>query len=61
MLAASIVEILVMYADFCISTYILLLLFNCAFSALTLLVGGRKGIRPVKTECWGAGMVICME
>jgi len=28
-----------------------------AFSALTLL-GGRKGIRPVKTERWGAGMVI---
>jgi len=24
-------------------------------------VGGRKGIRPVKTERWGAGMVICPE
>ena len=22
-------------------------------------MGGRKGIRPVKTEWWGAGMVIC--
>jgi len=33
----------------------------CAFSALTLLVGGRKGIRPVKTEWWGAGVVICLE
>ena len=33
-----------------------------AFSALTLLVGWRKGIRPVKkTEWWGAGMVICLE
>jgi len=32
-----------------------------AFSALTLLVGGRMGIRPVKTEWWGAGMVICLE
>ena len=34
-----------------------------AFSALTLLVwlGGRKGIRPVKTEKWGADMVICLE
>jgi len=21
---------------------------------------GRKGIRPVKTECWDAGMVICL-
>ena len=32
-----------------------------AFSALTLLVGGRKGIRPVKTEQQDAGMVICLE
>ena len=24
-------------------------------------LGGRKGIRPVKTERWGAGMVICLE
>jgi len=24
-------------------------------------LGGRKGIRPVKTEQWGAGMVICLE
>ena len=31
------------------------------FSALTLLVAGRKGIRPVKTEWWVAGMVICLE
>jgi len=32
------------------------------FSALTLLDGGsRKGIQPVKTEQWGAGMVICLE
>jgi len=30
------------------------------FSALTQL-GGRKGIRPVKTEWWVAGMVICLE
>ena len=22
---------------------------------------GRKGIRPVKTEWWGAGMVICLK
>ena len=33
----------------------------CAFSALTLLVGGRNGIRPVKTEQWDAGVVICLE
>jgi len=24
-------------------------------------LGGRKGIRPVKTERWSAGVVICME
>ena len=24
-------------------------------------LGGRKGIRPVNTEWWGAGMVICLE
>ena len=24
-------------------------------------LGGWKGIRPVKTERWGAGMVICLE
>jgi len=25
------------------------------------LLGGRKGIRPVKTERWGAGVVFCLE
>jgi len=34
-----------------------LLRFAC--SALTLLVGRQKGIRPVKTERWGAGVVMC--
>jgi len=24
-------------------------------------LGGRKGIRPVKTEWWVAGVVICLE
>jgi len=24
-------------------------------------LGGRKGIRPVKTEWWGAGVVICLK
>jgi len=24
-------------------------------------LGGRNGIRPVKTEWWGAGVVVCME
>ena len=26
-----------------------------------LWLGGRKGIRPVETEWWGAGVVICLE
>jgi len=33
------------------------------FSALMLLVtwlGGRKGIRPVKTEWWGTFVIICL-
>jgi len=34
-----------------------------AFSALTLLVGWQEGhpIRPVKTEWWGTGVLICLE
>ena len=24
-------------------------------------LGGKKGVRPVKTEWWGVGMVICLE
>jgi len=24
-------------------------------------LGGRKGIRPVKTEWWGTGVVVCLE
>ena len=31
-----------------------------AFSTLTCWLGGRKGIRPVKTEWCDAGMVICL-
>jgi len=31
-----------------------------AFSALTLLVG-RQEVHPVKTEWWGAGVVICLQ
>jgi len=30
-------------------------------STLTLLVGQQEGHRPVKTEWWGADMVICLE
>ena len=38
------------------------LLLQCAFSALTLLVGWQEG-HPAckKTERWGAGVVICLE
>jgi len=32
-----------------------------SYSALTLLVGSRKGIQPVKTEWCGTGMVVCLE
>ena len=42
-----------------VSEYSLVL--YCAFSALRCWLGGRKGIRPVKTEWWGAGVVICLE
>ena len=31
------------------------------FDAMTLLVGWQEGHRPVKTERWGAGVVICLE
>ena len=31
------------------------------FSALMLLLGSKKGIRPVKNWGWGAGVVICLE
>ena len=32
-----------------------------AFSALTPLVGQQEGHPVVKTEWWGAGVVICLE
>ena len=32
-----------------------------SFSALTLLVGWQEGHLPVKTELWGAGVVICLK
>jgi len=41
--------------------YLLSDVVHYAFSALTLLVGRQEGIRPVKTEWWGAGVVICLE
>jgi len=50
------------FPEFVISAMSLLTL--VAFSALTLLVGrqeDRKGIWPVKTEWWGAGVVVCLE
>ena len=43
------------------SIYYVLLCFYCAFSALTRLVWRQEGIRPVKTEWWVAGVVICLE
>jgi len=48
-----------------VESYNYLFLFSlvkfAAFSALTLLVGRQEGHRRVKTEWWGAGMVICLE
>ena len=41
--------LLVIYCILCLQ-----LLWRCWF-------GGRKGIWPVKTEWWGAGVVICLE
>ena len=32
-----------------------------AFSALTLLVGQKKGHPACKKQWWGAGVVICLE
>ena len=41
---------------------LLLLLYYCMPSVLwRCWLGGRKGIRPVKTEWWGAVVVICLE
>jgi len=37
------------------------LVFNCAFSALTLLVGRQEGHPACKKLGWGAGMVMCLE
>jgi len=32
-----------------------------AFSAFTRWFGDRKGIRPIKTEWWDAGVVVCLR
>ena len=32
-----------------------------SFCLLRCWLGGKKGIRPLKTEWWGVGMVICLE
>ena len=44
------------------------MVFSCEVDDISLLglecidsLGGRKGIQPVKTEWWGAGVVICLE
>ena len=44
----------------CVCIY--LITWQCLSSVLwRCWLGGRKGIRPVKTEWWGAGVVICLE
>ena len=47
-------DIRVMFYVFLFSAFFPSVLWRCW-------LGGRKGIRPVKTEWWGAGMVICLE
>ena len=37
------------------------LMFNVPSVLWRCWLGGRKGIRPVKNEWWGAGVVICLE
>ena len=34
---------------------------NCRTVLWRCWLGGKKGVRPVKTEWWGAGVVICLE
>ena len=53
--------VLWMLATRAIVFFISVALKNISFSALTLLDGWQEGIRPVKSEWWGAGMVICLE
>jgi len=61
-LLLAIVRLCVLVYKLYLLTYYLLIrltIYYFAFSALMLLVGSRKGIRPVKTEYWvllGAGM-----
>jgi len=45
------------------ASYIFLIFLYCVVPSVLghCWLGGRKGIRPVKTEWWGAGMVICLE
>ena len=54
------------YSGGCVQVYSCYL-FQCFFQCFLPSVlwrcwlGGRKGIQPVKTEWWGAGVVICLE
>ena len=53
------------YARYFVHSFILLFTYMFIHSLPSVLLrcwlGGRKGIRPVKTEWWGAGLVICLE
>jgi len=53
-----------------VSSCLVSLTFCCIFNAVSVLLpsalwlcwlGGRKGIRPLKTQWWGTGEVICLE
>jgi len=41
--------------------FIIVIITNRAFSAVTLLVGWLEGHPACKKEWWGAGVVICLE
>jgi len=45
----------------CCSTFLFIVECMLRFSFDAVWLGGRKGIRPVKTEWWGSGVVICLE
>jgi len=34
--------------------------YSCLIQCFDAVLGSRKGIRPVKTEWWGVGAVICL-
>jgi len=52
-----------LFLSLCISVFLFLSVFcyKRCLQCFDCWLGGRKGIRPVKTEWWAAGVVICLE